>query len=144
MAAEGPVILERPQTSPLDLHGLAAAAGLVTARGGPASHAAVVARAMGKPAVVGATDLTVDVAGAAVRAGGRTVPEGTFITIDGTGGEVVIGSPRIVTAATDPHLNRLLEWADELSGGNSDRNEAERLSAAHAVLLHGECSSRIS
>jgi pyruvate, orthophosphate dikinase len=144
MAAEGPVILVRPQTSPLDLHGLAAAAGVVTARGGPASHAAVVARAMGKPAVVGATDLTVDVAGAAVRAGGRTVPEGTLITIDGTGGEVVIGSPRIVTAATDPHLNRLLEWADELSGGNSDRNEAERLSAAHAVLRHGECSSRTS
>jgi pyruvate, orthophosphate dikinase len=71
MAADGPVILARPQTSPLDLHGLVAAAGVVTARGGPASHAAVVARAMGKPAVVGATDLTVDVAGASVRAGGR-------------------------------------------------------------------------
>jgi pyruvate,orthophosphate dikinase len=137
MAAEGPVILVRPQTSPLDMHGLAAAAGVVTTRGGPTSHAAVVARAMGKPAVVGTTALTVEVADAAVRAGGRTVPEGTLITIDGTGGEVVIGRPRIVTAATDPHLYRLLEWADELSGGNSDRNEAERLSAAHAVLLHG-------
>ena len=53
MAAAGPVILVRPETSPLDMHGLAAAAGVVTARGGPASHAAVVARAMGKPAVVG-------------------------------------------------------------------------------------------
>jgi pyruvate, orthophosphate dikinase len=137
MAAGGPVILVRPQTAPLDLHGLAAAAGVVTARGGPASHAAVVARAMGKPAVVGATDLTVDAADAALRAGGRTVPEGTPITIDGTGGEVVVGSPRTVTAATGPHLQRLLEWADEVSGGNSDRNEAERLSAAHAVLLHG-------
>jgi pyruvate,orthophosphate dikinase len=137
MAAEGPVILVRPQTSPLDLHGLAAAAGVVTARGGPASHAAVVARAMGRPAVVGVTDLTVDVADASVRAGGHTVPEGTLITIDGTGGEIVIGSPRIVTAADDPHLHRLLEWADEVSGGNSDRNEAERISAAHDVLLHG-------
>jgi hypothetical protein len=106
-------------------------------RGGPASHAAVVARAMGKPAVVGATDLTVDVADAAVRAGGHTVPEGTLITIDGTGGAVVIGSPRIVRAANDPHLCRLLEWADEVSGGSSDRNEAGRLSAAHAVLPHG-------
>jgi pyruvate,orthophosphate dikinase len=155
MAAGGPVILVRPQTSPLDMHGLAAAAGVVTARGGPTSHAAVVARAMGKPAVVGATDLTVDVAAASVRAGGRTFPEGTLITIDGTGGEVIVGSPRIVTATTDSHLHRLLEWADEVSGddfadpgsakhgadrlrraGNSGRNEAERLMAAHAVLLN--------
>lgn len=136
MAAEGSVILVRPQTSPLDMHGLAAAAGVVTAHGGPASHAAVVARAMGKPAVVGVTDLTVHVADAAVRAGGHTVPEGTLITIDGTGGEVVLGSPRIVTAATDLHVHRLLEWADEVSRDDSGRDEAERLSAAHAVL-HG-------
>jgi pyruvate, orthophosphate dikinase len=118
MAADGPVILVRPETSPLDLHGLAAAAGVVTARGGPASHAAVVARAMGKPAVVGATDLTVDVTAACVRVGGRTLPEGTPITIDGTGGEVVIGSPRIVTAAADPHLDRLLQWADQAPDGD--------------------------
>ncbi len=136
MAAGGPVILVRPQTSPLDMHGLAAAAGVVTARGGPTSHAAVVARAMGKPAVVGATDLTVDVAAASVRAGGRTFPEGTLITIDGTGGEVVVGGARIATATTDSHLHRLLEWADEVSGGDSDRDEAERLMAAHAVLLN--------
>jgi pyruvate,orthophosphate dikinase len=136
MAADGPVILVRPATSPLDLHGLAAAAGVVTARGGPASHAAVVARAMGKPAVVGIADLTVDVAGAAARAGGRTVPEGTRIAIDGTGGEVVVGSPRIVTTAAGPHLHRLLDWADEVSGGTPDRPEAERLAAAQAVLGH--------
>ncbi|GAA2999862.1 pyruvate, phosphate dikinase [Streptosporangium longisporum] len=116
MAATGPVILVRPHTSPLDMHGLAASAGVVTASGGPASHAAVVARAMGKPAVVGAADLTVDVAAACVRAGGRTVPEGTLVTIDGTGGEVVVGSPRVVTSATDPHLRRLLAWADEVTG----------------------------
>jgi pyruvate, orthophosphate dikinase len=134
MAADGPVILVRPETSPLDLHGLAAAAGVVTARGGPASHAAVVARAMGKPAVVGIADLTVDVAGAAVRAGGRTVPEGTLVTIDGTGGAVVLGRARVATTATGPHLDRLLGWADEVSGGPSDRPEAERLGAAQAVL----------
>jgi pyruvate, orthophosphate dikinase len=137
MAADGPVILARPQTSPLDLHGLAAATGVVTARGGPASHAAVVARAMGKPAVVGVADLMVDVAGGSVRAGGRTVPEGTVIAIDGTGGEVVLGRPRIATAARDPHLERLLEWADQVSGGGSDGGEAARLGAAHAALLHG-------
>jgi pyruvate,orthophosphate dikinase len=135
MAADGPVILVRPETSPLDLHGLAAAAGVLTARGGPASHAAVVARAMGKPAVVGATGLTVDVA--SVRTGGWTVPEGMLIAIDGTSGEVVLGSPRTVTAAADPHLDRLLGWADDVSGGNPDRGEAERLSVAHAVLRRG-------
>jgi pyruvate,orthophosphate dikinase len=136
MVADGPVILVRPETSPLDMHGLAAAAGVVTARGGPASHAAVVARAMGKPAVVGVADLTVDVANAAVRAGGRTVREGTLIAIDGTGGEVVIGRPRTVTATDERHLHRLLEWADDVSSDHSDRTEVERLSAAHAILRH--------
>ena len=91
MAADGPVILVRPQTSPLDMHGLAVAAGVLTARGGPASHAAVVARSLHRPAVVGVTDLTV--LEGSFQAGGRTVPEGTLITIDGTGGEVVIGTP---------------------------------------------------
>ena len=133
LAADGPVILVRPQTSPLDLHGLAAAAGVVTARGGPASHAAVVARSMGKPAVVGVADL--DVTDAGVRAGGRTIPQGTLVTIDGTGGEVVIGSPDIETAAADPSLRRLLEWADQVTGDASPRSDAERLSAARAVLL---------
>jgi pyruvate,orthophosphate dikinase len=133
MAAEGPVILVRPRTSPLDLHGLAAAAGVVTALGGPASHAAVVARAMGKPAVVGAAELVVDAA--SVRAGGRVFPEGTLVTIDGTGGDVVVGAPRVITEPTGPHLPRLLAWADEIAGGGQDRDDAERLTAAHAVLL---------
>jgi hypothetical protein len=81
----------------------------------------VVAFSVGLAAVVGAADLTVDVAAACVRAGGRTLPEGTLITIDGTGGEVVVGSRRIVTNTTDSHLHRLLEWADEVSGDGSDR-----------------------
>ncbi|WP_433373096.1 pyruvate, phosphate dikinase [Streptosporangium sp. CA-115845] len=134
MAADGPVILVRPETSPHDMHGLAVAAGIVTTRGGPASHAAVVARSMGKPAVVGIGDLTVDVAGASVRAGGRTIGEGTLVTIDGTGGEVALGSPRIVTTTAGVHLRRLLEWADDVSGDHSERDEARRLGAAHAVL----------
>ncbi|MBG0816805.1 pyruvate, phosphate dikinase [Planomonospora sp. ID82291] len=116
MAAGGPVILVRPHTSPLDVHGLAAAAGVVTARGGPASHAAVVARAMGKPAVVGAADLVVDVAAGCVRAGGRTVPEGALVTVDGTGGEVVVGAAPLAPAAAGSHLRRLLAWADEVAG----------------------------
>jgi pyruvate,orthophosphate dikinase len=134
MAAAGPVILVRPQTSPLDMHGLAAAAGVVTALGGPTSHAAVVARAMGKPAVVAAADLTVDTTGGLVRTGGHTLPEGTIITVDGTSGEIVLGNADVVTATADPHLHRLLGWADQVSGDNSDRDDTQRLLAAHAVL----------
>ncbi len=111
MAAAGPVLLVRPHTSPLDLHGMAAAAGILTGRGGPASHAAVVARSMGKPAVVAATGLVVDPAAGSLRAGDRVLPEGTLVTIDGTGGEVVLGDPGSTTAAAGPHLRRLLAWA---------------------------------
>ncbi|GAA3671808.1 pyruvate,phosphate dikinase [Lentzea atacamensis] len=132
LAVDGPVVLVRPETSPHDMRGLAAATGIVTARGGPASHAAVVARAMGKPAIVGVSGLVV--AGSSVSIGGRTFDEGTLLTIDGTGGEVVLGSPRVVTDAADAHLHRLLRWADDVSGDRSERDEAQRLSAAHAVL----------
>ncbi|MFE2293862.1 pyruvate, phosphate dikinase [Streptomyces sp. NPDC059452] len=138
LAAGGPVVLLRPETSPLDMHGLAAAAGVVTARGGPASHAAVVARSMGKPAVVGAADLVVDAAAGQARAGGRTLPEGTLIALDGTGGEVVVGEPRTATSstdATDAHLHRLLAWADDVTADRTpDRTESERLTSAHAAL----------
>jgi pyruvate,orthophosphate dikinase len=111
MAADGPVVLVRPHTSPLDMHGLAAAAGIVTTVGGPTSHAAVVARSMGKPAVVGVTALTVDPASGCVHTPAGALPEGTVITIDGTGGEVVTGAAETTTADADPHLNRLLTWA---------------------------------
>jgi pyruvate,orthophosphate dikinase len=110
MAAAGPVILVRPVTSPLDLPGLAAATGMVTSRGGLTSHAAVVARSMGKPAVVGAT--AVEAGETSARIGDRTLPEGTLITIDGAGGEIVLGDPGTTAAAADPHLQRLLSWAD--------------------------------
>ncbi|GGP33956.1 pyruvate, phosphate dikinase [Streptomyces abikoensis] len=134
MARTDPVVLVRPETSPNDMHGLAAATGIVTARGGPASHAAVVARAMGKPAVVGVAGLVVDHDGASVTAAGRTLPEGTLITIDGTSGDVALGSPRVVTDAADEHVHRLLAWADDVSGDHSARDETQRLEAAHRAL----------
>ncbi|TDQ53269.1 pyruvate, phosphate dikinase [Actinorugispora endophytica] len=134
MAADGPVVLARPETSPDDMRGLAAAAGIVTARGGAASHAAVVARSMGKPAVVGVTGLVVDSAGASISVGGRTIGEGAFVTVDGTGGQVALGSPPVVTDGSDAHPRRLLAWADDVSGDRSDRDEVQRLGAAHAVL----------
>lgn len=135
LASQGPVILLRPETSPLDMHGLAAAAGVVTARGGPTSHAAVVARSMGKPAVVGAASLTVDAAGGCVRAGGRTLAEGTLVAVDGTGGEVVLGRPRVATTGADAHLRRLLRWADDVTGESGrTQDESARLAAAQTRL----------
>ncbi|MBO3738812.1 PEP/pyruvate-binding domain-containing protein [Actinoplanes flavus] len=111
MAAGGPVVLVRPHTSPLDLHGLAAATGIVTTTGGLTSHAAVVARSMGKPAVVGAAAVTV--AADRIIVDGRSHPEGTVVTIDGTGGEIVLGVAETATADAGPHLARLLRWAAE-------------------------------
>lgn len=140
MATEGPVVLVRPETSPLDMRGLAAATGIITARGGPASHAAVVARSMNTPAVVGVAELTVGPD--SIRVGDRHVPEGTLVTIDGTGGELVLGEPRVTTGEAGPHLRRLLTWADEAagnpgSGSDTDEDtEEDRLRAAHTALSH--------
>jgi pyruvate,orthophosphate dikinase len=116
MACDGPVILVRPYTSPLDMHGLAAAAGIVTAVGGPTSHAAVVARSMGKPAVVGAAGLIVDAATGRIHTAGRSFSEGTLMTIDGTGGELVAGAAGTTAGNPDPHLDRLLTWAADVDG----------------------------
>ncbi|GGM74620.1 hypothetical protein GCM10011609_08120 [Lentzea pudingi] len=132
MAAEGPVVLVRPETSPDDICGLAAATGIVTARGGPASHAAVVARSMAKPAVVGVADLVVGTDSVAVP--GHVVRAGEVVAIDGTSGVVVVGRPRVVTSGSDEDLRRLLGWADDVSGDRSARGEVERLRAAQAVL----------
>ena len=129
MSADGPVILVRPATSPLDLHGLAASAGMVTALGGPASHAAVVARSMGKPAVVGTAGLAVEPAAGSVRAGGRTVHEGDVLSIDGTTGEVVVGEATVVPGGADPCIQTLLGWVADIVG-DVDGTHGQRLSAA--------------
>ena len=91
MAKEGHVILVRIETSPEDLAGMDAAEGILTARGGMTSHAAVVARGMGKPCVVGAGELEIDYAKKTVSVKGRTLKEGDYISIDGTTGEVIEG-----------------------------------------------------
>ncbi|MGI5498868.1 PEP/pyruvate-binding domain-containing protein [Lentzea sp. CA-135723] len=114
MALDGPVVLVRPETSPDDIRGLAAATGVVTARGGPASHAAVVARSMGKPGVVGVAAL--EVGEDAVTAGGRRLGVGAVVSIDGTSGDVVLGEAPVVTGEAAGHLTRLLEWADAVVG----------------------------
>ncbi|MBB4967391.1 PEP/pyruvate-binding domain-containing protein [Saccharothrix violaceirubra] len=126
----GPVILVRPETSPLDLHGMAASVGIVTARGGPTSHAAVVARAAGTPAVVGVRDLVVHEGEA--RFGSTVVRDGTVIAVDGGGGLVVEGRPDITTSPST-HMRTLLAWADEISG-TTFPSAPERLATAHSAL----------
>ena len=108
------VILVRPETKPDDVHGILAAEGVVTCRGGRTSHAALVARQFGKPAVVGVLSLDVDLANRCVRGpGGLVVEEGDWVSIDGASGEVFRGKlETVVPDVADKHLLQLLAWAD--------------------------------
>jgi pyruvate,orthophosphate dikinase len=106
------VILVRPETSPEDFHGIVAARAVVTARGGMTSHAAVVARGMGKTCVVGAKDLDVDPAAGRVRANGRVVKRGQVITVDGTTGRILLGAAKLVEPKIGTHYDKLMAWAD--------------------------------
>ena len=116
MAADGngPVILVRPETTPDDIHGMAAAAGILTAQGGKTSHAAVVARGMGKPAVTGASGLVIDNSAKRALCGEHDIREGDMITIDGTNGTVYVGEVPLVEPEETPELAELLSWADEV------------------------------
>jgi pyruvate,orthophosphate dikinase len=112
-AAEGqPVILVRPETSPDDLHGMIAAEGILTSRGGLVSHAAVVARGMGTPAVCGASALDIDVAARRFRVGDTVVKENDVISINGTTGEVVVGAVPVITPEPSGPFDVILGWAD--------------------------------
>jgi pyruvate,orthophosphate dikinase len=114
--AGNPVILVRIETSPDDVHGMLAAKGVLTARGGATSHAAVVARSMGLPCVAGAESLKINYAKREMQAGSVTVREGEMISIDGTTGEIYAGElPTIEARFEDEHdLATLLSWADEV------------------------------
>ncbi len=108
------VILGRPETKPDDVHGMLAANGIVTSRGGRTSHAALVARQFGKPAVVGAHELDIDVQAKTMTVGDVVVNEGDWLSVDGTTGEVFIGMVETkVPDIDDPWLTKLLGWADE-------------------------------
>ncbi|MSQ23475.1 MAG: pyruvate, phosphate dikinase [Chloroflexi bacterium] len=110
------VILVRPETSPDDVHGMIPAQGVLTARGGKTSHAAVVARGMGKPAVVGAEGLLVDPERRTIRVGDRLVREGDWISIDGATGEVFLGEIPSIPPKIEEQgdLVELLGWADQI------------------------------
>ncbi len=108
------VILVRIETSPEDIHGMHAAKGILTARGGMTSHAAVVARGMGRPCVSGAGNIAIDGASRTMSVGGRTLKEGEIITIDGASGEVMAGEVPTVQPELAGDFGTLMEWADEV------------------------------
>ncbi len=108
------VILVRIETSPEDIHGMHAARGIVTARGGMTSHAAVVARGMGRPCVAGAGGITVDYNQQTLRAGGHTVQAGETITLDGATGEIFVGNVAMIEPPLSGDFGTLMEWADQI------------------------------
>jgi pyruvate,orthophosphate dikinase len=114
-AAKGePVILVRIETSPEDIHGMHAAKGILTTRGGMTSHAAVVARGMGRPCVAGAGGISVDYNTQTLTAGGRTVRAGETITLDGGTGEVFAGFVAMIEPTLSGEFATLMEWADHV------------------------------
>ena len=106
------VILVRVETSPEDIHGMHAAKGVLTARGGMTSHAAVVARGMGRPCVSGASGLSIDMATRTARMGTREVKEGDVITLDGSNGDVMAGAVPMVEPELVGDFAVLMDWAD--------------------------------
>jgi pyruvate,orthophosphate dikinase len=106
----GTIILVRPTTAPADLPGVLASVGVVTGRGGRTSHAAVVARGIGRPAVCGAGELKIASDGASATLAGATLEHGETVTLDGDRGLVVRGELELTAAETDPVLARFLEW----------------------------------
>jgi pyruvate,orthophosphate dikinase len=142
------VVLVRTETSPEDVHGMLAAEGILTARGGLVSHAAVVARGWGKPAVVGAEALRIDYADKSFSVGGTVVRQGDVISIDGSTGNVVLGAVQLTAAEAPPEMNEILGWADEIRAGHlgvranadtgADAANARRLGAEGIGLCRTE------
>jgi pyruvate,orthophosphate dikinase len=108
------VILVRWETTPDDIHGLIQAQGVLTAHGGMTSHAAVVARGMGKPCVAGVEGLEIDTGAKTIRLGGQELHEGDVLTIDGGTGRVIVGEVPLVPPAINEDFETILGWADEL------------------------------
>jgi len=113
-AKKEPVILVRVETSPDDIHGMNAAKGILTSRGGMTSHAAVVARGMGKPCIVGCGALQVDEIRKIIKVGDIEIKEGEWITIDGGTGNVMFGQVPTIEGGITGEFKKLMDWADEI------------------------------
>jgi len=128
-----PVILVREETKPEDIHGFFASEGILTSRGGKTSHAAVVARGMGKPCVAGAEGIHVDVQRREAHVGEHVIREGDMITIDGSSGNVYLGQVPMVEPEFSDELNKLLRWADEAARLQVMANADTPVDAARAL-----------
>ncbi|NNN21220.1 MAG: pyruvate, phosphate dikinase, partial [Acidimicrobiales bacterium] len=137
------VILIRSETSPEDVHGMLASEGILTARGGLVSHAAVVARGWGKPAVVGAEALRITQSGAQIAS--YPISQGDEISIDGTTGSIVLGAVELIQAQASPEMTMILSWADKVRGdkvqirANADTGEDAKTARALGAQGIGLC-----
>ncbi|MCY3635642.1 MAG: PEP-utilizing enzyme [bacterium] len=140
-----PAVFVRPFTTPADEVAMSAAAAIITAKGGMASHAAVIARGWGIPAVVGVETLAVDVSAGAARLGEAELRDGDPITVDGSAGTIMLGAAEVGEVEIPQELFRLLGWADELRGGrlavraNADDAAAARLARQFGATGVGLC-----
>jgi pyruvate,orthophosphate dikinase len=112
-AAGRPVILVRIETSPEDIHGMQVAEGILTARGGMTSHAAVVARGMGKCCVAGCSALEIDYEQGEIKTAGQVIKRGEYLTLDGSTGEVIAGRVATVQPEMSTHFQKFMKWADQ-------------------------------
>ncbi|WP_319578241.1 pyruvate, phosphate dikinase [uncultured Methanospirillum sp.] len=137
------IILVREETKPEDIHGFFASQGILTSRGGKTSHAAVVARGMGKPCVSGAEGITVDIHLKVARVGDTEFCEGDLITIDGTTGLVYLGEVPMIEAEFSPELETVLSWADEAARlqvmANADTPEDSQRALKYGAMGIGLC-----
>jgi pyruvate,orthophosphate dikinase len=131
-AAGDPVILMRPDTSTADVAGFAVAAGIVTAVGARTAHAALVARQMGKPCVVGCGDLTIDMSADQAQLAGTSIPAGDWITIDGDSGRIYLGKLETVAVRPERELAEIASWRGE--AGDHPRRRAA--TAQHGPAQH--------
>ena len=109
-----PVILVRWETNPDDIHGLMHAQGVITSHGGMTSHAAVVARGMGKPCIAGVQEMKIDDKAGQFTVGDTTIKTGDWVSMDGATGRVILGQARLVPAGLNENVNTVLGWADEV------------------------------
>ncbi|MCA3664451.1 MAG: pyruvate, phosphate dikinase, partial [Methylobacterium sp.] len=131
-------ILVRVETSPEDIHGMHAAEGILTTRGGMTSHAAVVARGMGKPCVSGAGSIRIDMATGTMTCAGKVLKRGDFITIDGGNGQVLVGEVAMLQPELSGEFAALMEWADKARRLKIRTNAETPLDARTAVKFGAE------
>lgn len=137
------VILIRPETTPDDIHGLLVAQGVLTSRGGMTCHAAIVARGMGKPCVVGAEAIDIDPQGRVARVNGQVINDGDIITIDGGTGSVLLGKAPTIEPEMTPEFQKLLIWVDVIRDlmvrANADTPEDARNARSYMAEGIGLC-----